>query len=51
MKNEFKDYITKNIKYKNHKEYLELADAIESNEQQKVLDIICKIYFEGRMRW
>ena len=49
--NPFKGYVTKNIKYRDEKEYLELTSAIESNDQPVILDIISQIYFEGRLRW
>ena len=49
--NPFKGCITKDVKYRNEKEFLDLTNAIETNDQQKVLDIIFKIYHEKRLRW
>lgn len=51
VENLFKGYCTKSIKYKNEKEYWDLANAIEENNKEKVLDIIFKIYHEKRLQW
>jgi len=48
MKNPYKNYETRTIKYAPH-EYKELIEALEMNESEKVKDIIFKIYFRKHL--
>ena len=43
-KNPRKDSIVKNIWFKSEKEYKQLKDALDSGDNDKVLDIIFKVY-------
>lgn len=51
MNNPFKDYITKNIKWKDHREFLDLEDAKDDNDKDKVMEIIIRMFKEGRIKW
>lgn len=51
MENKLKGYHTKDIKWKDHKEFLDLENAKDDNNKDKVMEIVIKLFKEGRLRW
>lgn len=47
MPNNHKNFIQKILWFKSEDEYNQLTNAINTNEKDKVLDIIFKIYLRG----